>query len=73
MLTDAFILQFTKASTKLFLKVKVPSENTAAVPCQFVAEDDNDHAEFLAFGQHVQYFKTKKRAACLCSRFPRFV
>jgi hypothetical protein len=36
--------------------------NTSAVPCQFVAEDDNDRAEFLAFAQHVQYFKTKKRA-----------
>ncbi|KDR65144.1 hypothetical protein GALMADRAFT_1330174 [Galerina marginata CBS 339.88] len=36
--------------------------NTSAVPCRFVAEDDNDRAEFLAFAQHVQYFKTKKRA-----------
>jgi len=25
-------------------------------------EDDNDRAEFLAFAQHVQYLKTKKRA-----------
>ena len=36
--------------------------NTSAIPCHFVAEDDNDRAEFLAFTQQVQYFKTKKRA-----------
>jgi len=36
--------------------------NTSAVPCHFTGEDDNDRAEFLAFAQHVQYFKTKKRA-----------
>ena len=54
---------------KLFLKVKVPSENnTSAVPChwQFVARDDNDRPEFLAFAQHVQYFKrikTKKQGS----------
>jgi len=36
--------------------------NTSAVPCHFVDEDDNDRAAFLAFAQHVQYFKTKKRA-----------
>ena len=36
--------------------------NTSAVPCHFVDEDDNDRATFLAFAQHVQYFKTKKRA-----------
>jgi Alpha-kinase family len=36
--------------------------NTSAVPCHFVDEDDNDRAKFLAFAQHVQYLKTKKRA-----------
>ena len=36
--------------------------NTSAVPCHFTGEDDNYRAEFLAFAQHVQYFKTKKRA-----------
>ncbi len=34
--------------------------NTSAVPCHFVAKDNNDRAEFLAFAQHVQYIKTKK-------------
>ena len=36
--------------------------NTSAVPFHFADEDDNDRAAFLAFAQHVQYFKTKKRA-----------
>ncbi len=36
--------------------------NTSAVLYHFPAEDDNDHAQFLAFAQHVQYFKTKKCA-----------
>ena len=36
--------------------------NTSAVPCRFSGDDDNDRGEFLAFAQHVQYFKTKKRA-----------
>ena len=36
--------------------------NTSAVPCRFSGNDDNDCGEFLPFAQHVQYFKTKKRA-----------
>jgi len=35
--------------------------NASAVPCHFVDEGDNERAEFLAFAQHVQYVKTKKR------------
>jgi hypothetical protein len=36
--------------------------NTSAKPCTFQNADDIQRAEFLAFAQHVQYFKTKKRA-----------
>ena len=36
--------------------------NTSAKPCCFKSADDIQRAEFLAFAQHVQYFKTKKRA-----------
>jgi len=36
--------------------------NTSAKPCGIKNADDIQRAEFLAFVQHVQYFKTKKRA-----------
>lgn len=36
--------------------------NTSAVPCRLRNDDDNNRGEFLAFAQHVQYYKTKKRA-----------
>ena len=36
--------------------------NTSAKPCSFTDEEDIRRAKFLAFAQHVQYFKTKKRA-----------
>ena len=36
--------------------------NTSSKPCRFKNADDTQRAEFLAFAQHVQYFKTKKRA-----------
>ncbi|KAI0290099.1 alpha-kinase family-domain-containing protein [Multifurca ochricompacta] len=36
--------------------------NVSAAPVSFTNEDDEEQAEFLAFSQHVQYFKTKKMA-----------
>jgi hypothetical protein len=36
--------------------------NTSAKPCSFKNADNIQRAEFLAFAQHVQYIKTKKRA-----------
>lgn len=34
--------------------------NNSAIPLKFKNPDDNNRAEFLAFSQHVQYWKTKK-------------
>jgi hypothetical protein len=36
--------------------------NVSATPTHFTNEDDEERAKFLAFTQHVQYFKTKKMA-----------
>jgi hypothetical protein len=36
--------------------------NVSATPTHFANEDDEERAKFLAFTQHVQYFKTKKMA-----------
>ncbi|KAI9452826.1 hypothetical protein F5148DRAFT_1289442 [Russula earlei] len=36
--------------------------NASATPGFFIDKDDKERAEFLAFSQHVQYFKTKKLA-----------
>jgi len=36
--------------------------NVSAAPVSFTSEDNEERAEFLAFSQHVQYFKTKKMA-----------
>lgn len=50
------VISTTEGSFKKYLN------NASAVPCHFVDEGDNERAEFLAFAQHVQYVKTKKRA-----------
>lgn len=34
--------------------------NNSAIPMKFKTPEDNNRAEFLAFSQHVQYWKTKK-------------
>ena len=36
--------------------------NISATPTHFANEEDEEWANFLAFTQHVQYFKTKKMA-----------
>lgn len=36
--------------------------NVSDAPVSFTNKDDEERAEFLAFSQHVQYFKTKKMA-----------
>ena len=38
--------------------------NVSAAPVSFTNKDDEERAEFLAFSQHVQYFKTKKIGIC---------
>ena len=35
--------------------------NVSAAPVSFTNKDDKERAEFLAFSQHVQYFKMKKK------------
>lgn len=36
--------------------------NVSTVPVSFVDKENDECAQFLAFVQHVQYFKTRKRA-----------
>jgi hypothetical protein len=36
--------------------------NVSAVPVSFMDKENDEHAQFITFMQHVQYFKTRKLA-----------
>ena len=38
------------------------TNNVSAIPLAMKTKEDNERARFLAFSQHVQYWKTKKQA-----------